>query len=212
MVVALSTRRDVENVLSEASRVLRTWGLSVALHASEDVGGQGIGYHVICLDLHWTRVGEDGTPPERSVASNLALYKMAAQSSTEIGALADNAVDGDTDGKFADGSVTHTNLEDHAWWQVDLGASATINSIVIWNRADGVGERLADYWVFVSDRPFLASDVPATLQQRPGIWSIHQTVAPNPSTKIRTNGIRGRYVRVQLNGPNYLSLAEVQVF
>ena len=114
MVVALSTRRDVENVLSEANRVLRAWGLYVALRASKDIGGQGIGYRVICLNLHRIRVGEVGTQAGLSAAANLALDKTASQSSTEIGALAANAVDGDTDGKFADGSVTHTKLEDHA--------------------------------------------------------------------------------------------------
>jgi hypothetical protein len=35
-------------------------------------------------------------------------------------------------------------------------------------------------------------------------------VAPNPSTTIGV-GFQGRYVRVQLSGANYLSLAEVQV-
>lgn len=212
MIVVLSTERDVQNVLSEASRALGSWHLSVALHASMNIGGQDTGYHVICLDLHRSRAGEDATQTGRSMPSNLAFEKIASQSSTEAGAVADNAVDGDTDGEFADGSVTHTKIEDHAWWQVDLGASAAIDSIVIWNRTDAVSERLADYWVFVSDRPFAASDTPVALQRRAGTSSSHQAVAPNPATTIRTNGIRGRYVRVQLNGKNYLSLAEVQVF
>jgi hypothetical protein len=95
---------------------------------------------------------------------------------------------------------------------VDLGASATVNSIVIWNRTDGgLGYRLSDYWVFVSNTPFAPSDTPATLQNRAGTWSSHQTVAPSPSTSIVSNA-QGRYVRVQLSGTNYLSLAEVQVF
>jgi len=43
------------------------------------------------------------------------------------------------------------------------------------------------------------------------VWNNHQTTAPNPSTTIPVN-TTGRYVRVQLNGANYLNLAEVQVF
>jgi hypothetical protein len=70
---------------------------------------------------------------------------------------------------------------------------------------------LNDYWVFVSDTPFLPTDTPATLQGRAGTFSSHQTVAPNPSTVIAATA-QGRYVRVQLTGTNYLSLAEVQVF
>ncbi len=146
--------------------------------------------------------------------SNLAQGKTATQSSTFPGYTTDgaaSAVDGNTDGSFNDGSVTATNLDNDAWWQVDLGGSAAISSVVVWNRTDCCGSRLGDYWVFVSNAPFLATDTPATLQNRAGTFSSHQTTAPNPSTTIAVNGARGQYVRVQLSSPNYLSLAEVQV-
>jgi hypothetical protein len=127
-------------------------------------------------------------------------------------AVASRAVDGNTDGHYYDGSVTHTDGDPNAWWQVDLGGSDTIDSIAIWNRTDnGVASRLNDYWVFVSDTPFQNSDTPATLQSRAGTWSSHQTIIPNPSTSLAVN-THGRYVRVQLSGTNYLHLAEVQVF
>jgi hypothetical protein len=145
---------------------------------------------------------------------NLAEGKTATQSSTLSGypvAGASNAVDGNTDGDFYNGSVTHTNLDANAWWQVDLGTSAAVSSISIWNRTDCCPDRLSDYWVFVSDTPFGPSDTPATLQNRVGTWSSHQTIYPNPATRIPLNA-RGRYVRVQLSGTNYLNLAEVQVF
>ncbi len=147
-------------------------------------------------------------------AADLAQGMTATQSSTLGGfssAGAASAVDGNTDGAFFDGSVTATNLDPNSWWQVDLGVSASIGSIVVWNRTDCCGSRLNDYWVFVSDTPFLATDSPATLQSRAGTFAIHQTTAPNPSTTI-TALTQGRYVRVQLTNPNYLSLAEVQVF
>jgi sugar lactone lactonase YvrE len=153
--------------------------------------------------------GGGGTPSP----SNLALGKAAAQSSTLSGysaAAASSAVDGRTDGAFFDGSVTATNPDVNAWWQVDLGAPATVNSIVVWNRTDCCGGRLGDYWVFVSNTPFLPTDTPTTLQFRAGTWANHQTLAPNPSTTIAA-GTQGRYVRVQLTGADYLSLAEVQV-
>jgi uncharacterized repeat protein (TIGR01451 family) len=147
-------------------------------------------------------------------ASNLALRKPATQSSTlprTPTAAAASAVDGSTDGSFYNGSVTATNLDNNPWWQVDLGASATVSAVVISNRTDCCGSRLSDYWVFVSDTPFLSTDTPATLQSRAGTFASHQTTAPNPSAVIAA-GVTGRYVRVQLSGPNYLSLAEVQVF
>jgi hypothetical protein len=163
-------------------------------------------------------------------SSDLAQGKIATQSSTFPGypsAAAGSAVDGNTDGAFFDGSVTATNLDPNPWWQVDLGASTAVGSIVIWNRTDCCGSRLSDYWVFVSDTPFLATDTPATLQNRAGTFASHQTTAPNPSVTIPqyppcvtavppclipVQQIQGRYVRVQLSSAGYLSLAEVQVF
>src|SRR5260370_77855 len=146
---------------------------------------------------------------------NVAQGKAATQSSTLSGwgsmAAASNAVDGNTDGNFIHGSVSHTNQDANAWWQVDLGASAAVDSISIWNRTDCCSDRLNDYWVFVSDTPFGPSDTPATLQNRTGTWSSHQTGFPNPSSTITVNA-QGRYVRVQLSGTNYMNLAEVQVF
>jgi hypothetical protein len=148
--------------------------------------------------------------------TNLALRRAAAQSSTLVGygsiSNAGSAVDGNTDGNFSDGSVTHTNLDNNAWWQVDLGSSAAVNSVVIYNRTDCCGSRLSDYWVFVSNTPFGSSDTPATLQARAGTWSSHQTASPDPSTTVSVPAAQGQYVRIQLSGANYLSLAEVQVW
>jgi len=152
--------------------------------------------------------------PPGGNGSNLALGKPATQSSTypfARSAAASSAVDGKTDGNFYDGSVTATNPDTNAWWQVDLGASASVNSVVIWNRTDCCGSRLSDYWVFVSNTPFQTNDTPATLQSRAGTFASHQTSAPSPAATIVAN-TQGRYVRIQLSGTNYLSLAEVQVF
>jgi len=163
----------------------------------------------------WGEAGTTTIQIVRPSVVHLAMGKPASQSSTldDVDtAVARVAVDGNTDGKFFGGSVTSTGRDDHAWWQVDLGASRQIGSIVIWNRTDCCSSRLKDYWVFVSDTPFLTTDTPITLQKRAGIWSSHQTSTPNPSIKIETPGIAGRYVRVQLSGTDYLSLAEVQVF
>jgi len=145
--------------------------------------------------------------------TDLALGKSTTQSSTLPGyatAGPGAAVDGTTDGSFFNGSVTATDLESSPWWQVDLGTAGTISSVVVWNRTDCCVSRLGDYWVFISNTPFLDTDTPATLQNRTGTVAIHQTTAPSPSTTIPV-AVSGRYVRVQLNSPNYLSLAEVQV-
>jgi len=144
--------------------------------------------------------------------SNLAQGKTATQNATYSTNVASLAVDGNTDGVYSHGSISIANYAANAWWQVDLGASAVVNSITLWGRTDCCGSFMTDYWVFVSDTPFNATDTPSTLQNRAGTWSNHQPGAPNPSITIATGGVQGRYVRVQLTGTNYLELAEVQVF
>ena len=201
-------------LLSSATAVTNASGVvSVTATANGNAGGYiltaSVGSGTGTLSTQFSLVNLVG-----GGVSNLALGKTAAQSSTLPGyptAGAPSAVDGGMDGSFFSGSVTATNLDSNAWWQVDLGSSATVNSIVIWNRTDCCGSRLNDYWVFISDTPFLPTDTPLTLQNRPGTFSSHQTSAPNPSTTIAAGGAQGRYVRVQLTGANYLSLAEVQV-
>lgn len=143
---------------------------------------------------------------------NLARGKPATQSSQFGLTGAAVAVDDKTDGNYVNGSVTHTLLDKNAWWDVDLGTSAAVASIVIWNRTDFGSERLQNYWVFVSDTPFGPSDTPATIKDRAGVSSSFQATSPCPSTRIKTEKSHGRYLRIQLAGEGYLSLAEVQVF
>jgi len=142
------------------------------------------------------------------------LNQPATQSSSYVPGLTDasKAVDGNTDGVFQDGSVSSTDRDPYAWWQVDLGAAVTVNSIVVWNRTDCCGDRLSGYWVFVSNSPFGPADTPQTLQGRAGTWSSFHLTQPSPNAVINVPGVQGRYVRVQLNSISYLSLAEVQVF
>jgi RHS repeat-associated protein len=98
--------------------------------------------------LHLAEVQVIGTSGQ-----NLALGKPSAQSSTALGAAASRANDGNTDGNFADGSVSHTNLEYLPWWYVDLGSSQQITSINVWNRTDCCSSRTSNFNVIVSDQP-----------------------------------------------------------
>lgn len=155
---------------------------------------------------------ELGTIDDPQPLDDLALGKTATQSSnySTTGGGASLAVDGDTDGAFTDGSVTHTNNNPNAWWQVDLGAARPLTSLNIWNRTDTCcASRLSDYWVFVSATPFDTSLTPTQQAARPGVWSSHQSTQAGTPTTIPA-ATTGRYVMVQLSGTGYLSLAEVQ--
>lgn len=138
---------------------------------------------------------------------NLALTGTASQSSTLSAAqivVAKNAIDGKTDGNIWNNSVTHTLSEPQPWWQVDLLDMFEIDRIVLWNRTDACSYRLSNFNVSVLD------------QNNTVVWANDFFTSggwPNPSLAIDLpDNISGQIVKVRLNGSEYLSLAEVQVF
>jgi RHS repeat-associated protein len=71
-------------------------------------------------------------------------------------------------------------------------------------------ERLTNFDVFVSDVPFTSTNLTTTINQA-GVSSYQTTGQCGFPTELAINRT-GRYVRVQLAGTNYLSIAELQVF
>ncbi|HBL77296.1 MAG: hypothetical protein A2W90_22000 [Bacteroidetes bacterium GWF2_42_66] len=141
--------------------------------------------------------------------TNVALNKTATQSSTAYSAVASRGVDGNTSGLWANNSVTHTNSDMNAWWQVDLGEDYQISSIQVWNRTDACCmARMDNFYVFLADA-FTSYDLTTTINQS-GMWYVHQTTYPNPSYTCYPD-TEGRYVRVQLGDQAELNIAEVIV-
>lgn len=97
-----------------------------------------------------------GKRDSSATSENLALGKPASQSSTADNdqAVAGLAVDGNTSGIFAEHSISHTNREQDPWWEVDLGEVCTIQEVRVWNRCDGVEDRLKNLRIIFSDKPF----------------------------------------------------------
>ena len=62
---------------------------------------------------------------------NLAVGKAATQSSTGWGGVAQRAVDGNIDGVYNNGSVSHTLGGNQEWWQLDMGQSHNLSLIHI---------------------------------------------------------------------------------
>jgi len=146
----------------------------------------------------------------RTMPASLAAGRPATQSSLAYGGAPGRAVDGNANGTYWDGSVTHTDSTATPWWQVDLGTATGVGGVQIWNRTDCCANRLSDYWVFVSATPFNTSLSPAQQAAQAGVWSSHQPTQAGRPTTIPV-GQTGRYVMVQLAGSGYLSLAEVVV-
>ncbi len=130
---------------------------------------------------------------------NLALARPARSSSSRSGGVAARAVDGTTDGTWGLRSVSHTEDDAQAWWEVDLGAATPVGAIELYNRTDCCSDRLADFDVIL-----LGDD-------RSEVGRIHHADQVGESVSLTANRL-ARYVRVQLVGSGYLSLAEVKVF
>lgn len=84
--------------------------------------------------------------------ANIAGQGRAEQSSLFMNAAAALAIDGNTDGNWAGGSVSHTHSEHAPWWELDLGRMQNINRIVVHNRIDGgLAARLQGYRITILD-------------------------------------------------------------
>ncbi|GAA2606069.1 hypothetical protein Stube_62580 [Streptomyces tubercidicus] len=154
--------------------------------------------------------------PSGSEVRNLAFGTAATQSSTYKGAAANRAVDGDTKGTAGEaagevtGSVSHTNRESQPYWQTDLGASKKVNKVVVWNRTDCCTTRLSNFWVLTSDKPITGRSLTDARNQT-GVTAKKVDSLSAASAEVST-GHSARYLRIQLEGTDYLNLAEVQVF
>lgn len=140
--------------------------------------------------------------PTKTPPKNLAKGKPTKQSSNYSSSmgLSKNAVDGNTNGNWSSGSVTHTGANRQAWWEVDLEKVFSIDTIMVYNRADCCSTRLSNFNVIITH-----NGKETWNQNHPGS-------AKQKTTFAVPKNVKGDKVKVQLQGSNYLSLAEVEVF
>jgi hypothetical protein len=113
-------------------------------------------------------------------ADNLAMRGQASQSSTDFDGPAQLAIDGNTNGHFADAkSTTHTAVSDDPWWEVDLQSAQPIDRIVLWNRTDNnLHTRLANFRLAVLN------------ENREPVWERTVAESPSPSAEYALDGVR----------------------
>ena len=160
------------------------------------------------LELAEVQVFGNPTPvpeSERSSLINLATGGIASQSSTyNYLTNAENTIQGHLDGNYHRKSISITGSEGNAWWQVDLTDLYSLDNLVIWRRTDGAWHLFNNFKVLVFDDKMQVTYTEDV--------SFTDRVYPIYKTFKLPEGTKGQYVRVQLNGSNYLELAEVQVF
>jgi len=160
--------------------------------------------------LSLAEVVVNGTPTEPSKmveqGDNLALGKRARQSSVHDFSIANKANDGDTNGNWNDGSVTHTQGENKAWWEVDLGKKYLIEEVRAYNRTDCCQDRLKNFNIWVTPKP------KDQVVKRLVPFAQEEKSLSSGEAKIYSGKQVGQFVRLELNGGDALVLAEVQVF
>jgi hypothetical protein len=154
-------------------------------------GNVDVGFHYIAVE-----------------ADNFAPHKYATQSTTDSGRTADRAIDGNTDGTAAGGSVSQTQNPGTPWWELDLGLQEQVDTLRIWNRTDCCANNLQNFYIFVSDDPF-ESPYQNEIAAQPGVSSF-LAVAEVGTPSSYAIGRSARYIRFQKSG-GYFSIAEVEV-
>ncbi|MGH1427281.1 MAG: RHS repeat-associated core domain-containing protein, partial [Arenicella sp.] len=174
---------------------------SQQLRTRKIVGGEITLYH---YDLVGNMIAESGFS-EPVLPTNIALNKIAEQSSTAVGWTADRAVNG------AFNDSTHTVNQNQPWWQVDLGSQSEIQTVRVHKRSDCCSVWLSDFYVLVSDAPFGSQSLDELLAN-PSVDKIfHVADISSNFTDFVFNG-SGRYVRIQLTGSGLpVNLAEVEI-
>ena len=146
-------------------------------------------------------------------SSNLALGKTATQSSTYGNGNAGVAVDGVLTGNSPwTPNIQHTQTEDDPWWEVDLGLTADLESIVIHNRETNQF-RMAKFYIFASHLPF---DPTASLEDilaDENVTQIAYQDAAIGDVETYPADVSGRYIRIHRDKDNQpLHMAEVEVY
>jgi alpha-tubulin suppressor-like RCC1 family protein len=157
------------------------------------------------------------------LSKSLAIGKMVRQSSVynkRGPTVVNNGVE------IGDGEnfCCHTQLDQQAWWDVDLGGLAVIDTITIHNREDSPADsslgddhfskRLFPVWAILSVEPFTDEVGGQSLNDAFAVGTAMKKFTKNRRKiiwELPSNSI-GRYVRIQLEGVNYLHIAEVGVF
>ncbi|MCB4807953.1 alginate lyase family protein [Tamlana sp. 62-3] len=139
---------------------------------------------------------------------NLAvLHGVASQSIDSdpcpYGGCAENAIDGNTNGNFGGGSVSHSahgTSGSLKWWKVDLQNNYNIETINIYNRTGGYQSRLSDLTVEIKD------------SNGNTVYSEFFAGYPDPSWFLNIGGIVGQEVIISKTTDTGITLAEVEVF
>lgn len=97
--------------------------------------------HSVPLSLAEVQVWDHN---DKIISRDVSLRESVSQSTTGYKGVASRAVDGKTDGRWGQGSVTHTVIRsgNYTYWVLAFKYQVSIKRVRIWNRTDCCGDRL----------------------------------------------------------------------
>ena len=150
--------------------------------------------------------------PCNGTVSNLALNKIASQSSTYGVGHASLAIDGNTQGSSPwSADLQHTQAESEPWWEVDLGQSSNIQQVNIYNRSDCCQNRVRDFYILGSNEAFSPTDSLSDLINSSSVTA-HFVAGQIGAVGNIILSLQARYIRIQLTSQDIaLHMAEVEI-
>jgi F5/8 type C domain/PEP-CTERM motif len=131
---------------------------------------------------------------------------VASQSSDWSGTPASRANDGNRNGNWSANSVSHTNHELNAWWQSSFASASVIDEVLVFNRTDGLENRINPFSVYLYNGIDL-------------VWSSTGNTFTPDITATNISGmtfdvpdVLADRVKIQLDGSNYLHMGEVEAW
>ncbi len=161
-------------------------------------------YWLQCLDRAWQGSAFPKSPwtnLSKGCAANQSSSLHASRTPEEDAALL-------VSGVFTGGSQNHTELEASPWWQVDLGAVCVVRAVVLFNRLDGVLDRVARFEVSVSEH----GETWDTVYQKTDA-SLYGGIDGTPYRCEFEPGVAARFVRVMIPvASGYLHFDQIEVY
>ncbi|XP_036394348.1 uncharacterized protein LOC118784294 [Megalops cyprinoides] len=146
----------------------------------------------------------NGFRKPRRRLKNVALRGRATQSSQDSGS-AFNAIDGNHNSNYHEGSCTHTELQTDPWWRVDLRRKYRVTSVTITNRGDCCHERINGAEIRIGN------SMENNGNNNP-VCAVVSSIPAGRNMTVLCKEMEGRYVSIVLPGrEKYLTLCEVEV-
>lgn len=135
-----------------------------------------------------------------------AAGAVASQSSDWGGALAGRANDGNRNGNWSSGSVSHTDNALNSWWQSSFAGASVIDEVLVFNRTDSFSTRINPFSVY------LYNGIDLVWSSTGNTFAPDITAANISGMTFDVPDVLADRVKIQIDDSNYLHMGEVEAW